>query len=134
MRKINTIVFHCSASDNPKHDDISVITQWHKARGWKTVGYHYFIKKDGSIQKGRPIESTGAHVMGHNADTIGICFSGEKQFTKEQMAAAHIVLTTIARAVGKTLPIKHHRDYTNLKTCPNFVLQDFLKGKLTLVV
>lgn len=134
MRTINTIVFHCSASDNPKHDNIETIRQWHKARGWSDVGYHFFIKKDGTIVKGRELSAVGAHVSGHNATTVGVCFSGEKQFTRAQTESAKKVVDEIRKAVGRPIPIKHHRDYTKLKTCPNFIAEDFLKGKITLVV
>lgn len=133
MRDIHTIIFHCSASDNPDHDDVSVIRQWHLARGWKDVGYHYFVKKDGTIQQGRPIDQIGAHVFGHNDGTVGLCFSGRTEFTRAQAAAATGAIALIEAQVGKTLELHSHNEYTNLKTCPNFVLADFLRGKITLI-
>jgi hypothetical protein len=133
MRPIDTIVFHCSASDDPNADDISVIRSWHLARGFKDVGYHFFIKKDGTIQEGRPLDRIGAHVAGHNTNTVGVCFHGVNNFTKEQMKAIHIVIANIEAAVGKKLKLSSHRDYTRLKTCPNFVLEDFLQGRLIIV-
>ena len=133
MRSIHTIIFHCSASDKREHDDVSVMRRWHKRKGWSDVGYHYFIKKDGTIQKGRPIERTGAHVRGANRHTVGVCFHGLNHFTKAQMKAMHKVIEIIEDKVGKKLDKKCHNDYTRLKTCPNFVLEDFLKGKLTII-
>lgn len=88
MRRISKIIMHCSASDNPLHDDISVIRQWHLERGFVDVGYHYFIKIDGSIQLGRPIYKAGAHARHHNSYTVGICVHGIKEFALEQIETA----------------------------------------------
>jgi len=52
------------------------IRQWHKLRGWSDIGYHYVIRRDGRIELGRPIEQVGAHVKGHNSDSIGVCMVG----------------------------------------------------------
>ena len=72
MRNINLIVLHHSQSDITAHDDIGVIREWHKERGFKDVGYHYFIRKDGMIQKGRQLDVVGAHCKGKNKSSIGI--------------------------------------------------------------
>ena len=50
-RVVHSVFLHCSASDNSKHDSVDIMDSWHKKRGWSGVGYHYFIKKDGVIQK-----------------------------------------------------------------------------------
>lgn len=134
MRKIDYIVFHCSASDAVNADNIAEIRKWHKARGWSDVGYHYFIRKNGMIEKGRPLERSGSHVAGHNAKSIGVCFSGLNTFTKEQMKSAHVVLAEIEKLVGKKLPIYPHNHFTKLKTCPNFNVTDFLANKLTIIL
>ena len=52
-RHVSRVFLHCSASDNPKHDKISVIRKWHLDKGWSDVGYHYFIRKDGTVEEGR---------------------------------------------------------------------------------
>ncbi|MFP4365509.1 MAG: N-acetylmuramoyl-L-alanine amidase [Bacteroidales bacterium] len=119
MRKINKIIVHCSDSDNPTHDDISVIDQWHKQRGWKGVGYHYFIASDGEIQYGRELHEIGAHVRGHNRDSIGICLHGKTEFTHKQFQS----LRTLLEAFDLTMNIADvygHRDFDKNKTCPNF--------------
>ncbi len=133
MRPIHTIVFHCSASDTPAHDDVSVMTQWHKQRGFTTVGYHFFIKKDGTIQTGRPLDQVGAHVAGHNTGTVGVCFHGLNDFTQAQMKSIHTIIKQLEQTVGFPLKLTSHRDYTKAKTCPNFYLDKFLKGELQLV-
>jgi N-acetylmuramoyl-L-alanine amidase len=120
------IVVHCSDSDRPNHDDISVIDQWHKERGWKGVGYHYFIRSNGEVQYGRHPSETGAHVSGHNSDSIGICLHGKKDFTHKQFQS----LRTLIESLDLVLNIKEvfgHRDFDKGKTCPNFDINQILK-------
>lgn len=76
MRKINKIVVHCSATREGQDHDVDDIRRWHKAKGWRDVGYHYVIKLDGTVQAGRPESQPGSHVAGHNADSIGIVYIG----------------------------------------------------------
>lgn len=133
MRNIDKIIFHCSASDSPAHDDVSVMRSWHQRLGWSDVGYHFFIKKDGAVQTGRPLEQVGAHTQGHNTGSVGVCFHGLNDFTKQQLQSIHKVVAMIEGRLGKKLELKSHRDYTNKKTCPNFVLSDFLNGKITII-
>lgn len=76
MRQINKIVVHCSATKEGQNISRDTIRQWHLDRGWRDIGYHFVIELDGSIHPGRPLEEQGAHVRGHNADSIGICYVG----------------------------------------------------------
>ncbi|MDD7726846.1 MAG: N-acetylmuramoyl-L-alanine amidase, partial [Bacteroidales bacterium] len=76
MRKINEIIIHCS--DTPAGEDFSAadIDRWHKERGWSCIGYHYVVRLDGTIEKGRDLSRAGAHCAGHNANSIGVCYIG----------------------------------------------------------
>lgn len=78
MRKIDKIILHCS--DTYARMDIGVkeIRQWHKERGFRDVGYHKVIRRDGFIEDGRPLEKIGSHAQGFNATSIGICYVGGK--------------------------------------------------------
>lgn len=76
MRKIDKIIIHCSATKEGQHFTVEDIDQWHKARGFAKIGYHYVIYLDGSVHKGRPEEQIGAHTLGHNATSVGICYIG----------------------------------------------------------
>lgn len=122
MRKISKIIVHCSDSDYPKHDDISVIRKWHvDERGWRDVGYHFFIKSDGQVQVGRPVEQVGAHVKNHNRDSIGICLHGRHNFTEKQFNALKSLLFDLIRQFDLTTnDVYGHRDFDSKKTCPNF--------------
>lgn len=68
------IILHHAESSSCTADDIH---QWHLARGWSGIGYHFFVRKDGSIYRGRPEDVVGAHASGANSDSIGICAEGK---------------------------------------------------------
>ncbi len=65
-----------------------VIHRWHKQRGWSGIGYHFVVRKNGTIERGRPENKTGAHASGHNYDSIGVCFEGN--FETEAMYPAQL--------------------------------------------
>lgn len=127
-RKVDRVFIHCSASDSPKHDDVSVMDSWHKARGWSGVGYHYFIKKDGTIQKGRDINRTPAAQRGHNSGTIAICCHGleEDRFTKEQFHSLRALCSAINQAYDKKITFHGHNEVA-AKACPVFDHREVLK-------
>lgn len=70
------IVVHHSASADVSADQIH---QWHLNKGWSGIGYHYVIRKSGDIEPGRPVDTVGAHTIGYNGDSIGICLTGNFQ-------------------------------------------------------
>lgn len=76
MREINLIVLHCSATRVNQDFPIEALKACHKARGFKSVGYHYYITKDGTLYPCRPEREVGAHARHYNAHSIGICYEG----------------------------------------------------------
>lgn len=96
-------------------------------RGWNDVGYHYFIKRDGTVQDGRKLEQVGAHCKGHNKDSIGICLHGETDFTPEQFMSLRRVCNVMCGAfqIDKE-NIFPHNYFNSNKTCPNFDLEKVL--------
>ena len=129
-RKISTIkeiIVHCSDTDNP-NITASDVNKWHLARGWIAIGYHFFIRTDGTIEWCRPLMRVGSHCYGHNKYSIGVCVNG-RQFEgnlKPRQKSLHKVLSFLQNDLLVTLKIKGHRDYTNLKTCPNFDVSEFI--------
>ena len=129
MRKINKIILHCSLSDVPAHDDIAIIDQWHKERGWKGVlhngkriycGYHYFLTSNGKLQYGRPIGDAGAHCRGHNHDSIGICLHGKDRFHPAQFGTLRKLLESLDFAL-RIKDVYGHCDFDSKKPfCPGF--------------
>ena len=131
MRKIDLIILHCSASNNPKHDDISVMRKWHQRRGWRDVGYHYFIKaEDGAIQKGRDEKEIGAHCRGKNTNSIGICLHGllASDFTEAQLnSAAVLIMDIFDRYPDRIIDVVPHRIFSETKSCPVFNMIEIFK-------
>jgi len=77
MRKIDKIIIHCSATREGENYTVDTIRSWHvDGRGWSDIGYHFYIDLYGKIHKGRDIAKIGAHVKGHNRNSIGICYCG----------------------------------------------------------
>ena len=68
MRKINKIIVHCTATQESKDVSLDEVRRWHLNRGWRDIGYHFLIQRDGTVEEGRPIEQSGAHTKGHNWD------------------------------------------------------------------
>ena len=88
MRQIKKIIWHCSASPDGVAKSRDQLEREHRARGFRKIGYHWLIEPDGSVVRGRPELEVGAHVEGHNADSIGVCMIGTGKFTKAAWAAA----------------------------------------------
>lgn len=122
MRNLNRIIIHCA--DTPDTMDIGVkeIRQWHKARGWSDVGYHFVVRRDGTVEIGREVEVIGAHAYRNNTDTLGICLVGGKpgfNFTFSQLVATRDLIETLREQFGP-LTVIGHRDVDAGKLCPTF--------------
>jgi len=128
MRDINQIVIHCS--DTPAGMDIGAkeIREWHtapppKGNGWKDIGYHWVIRRDGSLEKGRPEDEVGAHVAGHNANSIGVCMVGGGHgvcnFTWQQWERLKTLIDRLLQFYPNAA-ICGHRDLNPEKACPSF--------------
>lgn len=120
-RPVKRIFIHCSASDNPGHDDISIMKKWHLDRGWSDVGYHYFIKKDGTLQHGRPLSRIPAAQAGHNTATIAICLHGLKKekFTQDQFNTLNNLADEFDKVYGSSITYHGHKEVA-AKSCPVF--------------
>lgn len=123
------ILHHAEASSATVWD----INAWHLDNGWVGIGYHYYIRKDGSIYRGRPEWAVGAHATGHNDRSIGICCEGAymtETMPAAQLASLKALLRDIMGRYG-TMPLRRHRD-VNATSCPgdNFPwaeAQDYMK-------
>ena len=76
MRSINLIVVHCSATRADHALTTENLESEHRRRGFHGIGYHYYIRRDGTVVPTRPLGQIGAHAKGHNAHSIGICYEG----------------------------------------------------------
>jgi N-acetylmuramoyl-L-alanine amidase len=125
---VRFLVVHCSASPPSVKCDASVIDRWHRARGFRKIGYHFVICRDGALQPGRALDEIGAHVEGFNACSLGICLVGgvdeqnrpENNFTAPQFASLIVQLRVLLRTYPKA-EVLGHRDLPNVaKACPSF--------------
>lgn len=127
MRRINEIIVHCSATPEGKDFTVQQIDSWHRQRGFSCIGYHYVIYRDGSIHRGRPENQVGAHCIGHNANSIGICYIGgcasdgktPKDTRTDAQRAALVKLLRELKAKYTVAAIHGHRDFAP-KACPSF--------------
>ena len=76
MRTINLFVVHCSATREDCTLSPEALDVMHRRRGFNGTGYHYYIRKDGTLYLTRSLERIGAHAKGFNAHSIGICYEG----------------------------------------------------------
>jgi len=106
------------------------IDRWHKAKGWRMCGYHYIIRRDGTLETGREESKVGAHCKGYNKHSIGICFVGGKRghgkendnFKLEQMQIGKMLLQDLIKKYpGAT--IHPHNEFAKSKLCPVFDIE-----------
>lgn len=128
------IAIHCSASPPDCDWGAKDIDRMHRARGWRGIGYHFVICRDGSIEEGRPLMEPGAHVRGYNSRSVGICMIGgvdnnmkpENNFADPQWSS----LAALVRQMKAEFPnakVKGHNEFPNVaKACPSFDVQAWL--------
>ena len=126
MREIDKIIVHCTATKEGRAVSIEEITRWHKEKGYNTIGYHYVVGLDGTIYPGRGEHRMGAHCLGHNASSIGVCYvGGHNQSGKPKdtrTPAQKKALLSLLRELRAKYPkasIHGHNEYSN-KACPCF--------------
>ncbi|SDE89837.1 N-acetylmuramoyl-L-alanine amidase [Limimaricola pyoseonensis] len=135
-RRVTTIVIHYSATPIEKSYTATDIDAMHRARGFNEIGYHYFIRRDGTVETGRDLShpgrfEVGAHSQGENASSIGVCYEGGVRAsapntgfdsrTPEQIEA----MIALIRELLKRFPgavVRGHREMPAAATqCPGFL-------------
>ena len=126
MRTITLLILHCSAVRPDQQSSVAQINTWHRQRGFHLgIGYHYVVRRDGSVETGRPEYLIGAHCLNHNAHSIGICYEGGLDIrgqpadtrTAAQKASLRTLLEDLHRRYPKALIVGHH-DLNPQKACP----------------
>lgn len=132
MRQIKSIVVHVSDSEDSIDIGVREIRDWHvNGNGWSDIGYHYVIRRNGVIERGREDENIGAHVRGHNADSIGICWVGRKFISSKQMKSLLTLIRGLAHKydLDVTEDVYGHYELDPNKTCPNLDM-DLIRAEL----
>jgi N-acetylmuramoyl-L-alanine amidase len=125
---INKIILHCSANSNPNYTASDIRHDHMVNRGFSDIGYHFFIRTNGTVEIGRPITVEGAHCQGHNWDSIGICLNGLKieDFTPIQFESLRRLLLQLHLSVPNSMIYSHHY-FNNQKSCPVYDVNMFQK-------
>lgn len=139
MRKIKKIVVHVTDSDDSLDIGFREINQWHKERGWLSpsgisCGYHYIVRRDGRIEHGRPEEEAGAHVAGHNSNTLGVVWVGRKQIgIKQEKMLMELVRALALKHEVDLMDVVGHFELNSGKSCPNLDMNRF-RAELAFVI
>ena len=139
---VTEIILHCAdtrpewIAGRPIAEKVAEIRRWHvEERGWRDIGYHWVIDRNGAVAPGRAETEIGAHVEGHNAGTVGICLVGgygaraDDPFGRNFTAAQKAAVLRLIGEIKERAPIRKvsgHNDYA-AKGCPGFRVAAFLR-------
>lgn len=146
MRTITLIILHCSATREGQSFGFEDCRRDHiRHRGFRDIGYHYYITRDGTVHRGRPLELVGAHCRNHNRHSIGICYEGgldaEGRAKDTRTEAQKISLSALVGELKERFPqalVVGHRELDPGKECPCFEVNklrkclEFYKNDLSL--
>ena len=128
--KTDYIVIHCAATKPSMDIGADTIRDWHvNGNGWRDIGYHLVIRRDGSVEKGRDINDSGAHAAGYNSKSIGLCLVGgmaednsaEDNFTAQQWTSLLATVKELEVDFPNAKVIGHNE--ISEKECPSFDVQ-----------
>ncbi|MGN0053747.1 MAG: N-acetylmuramoyl-L-alanine amidase [Bacteroides sp.] len=140
-RRIDYIILHCTATRYNQPFTLEALHAEHIRRGFHGIGYHYYVRRDGTVHRTRPLEQAGAHCLGHNRYSIGIAYEGgldetgqpADTRTSEQRTALRLLVHQLLQRLGHRIRICGHRDLSPdkdgngivepnewLKQCPCF--------------
>ena len=140
---------HCTATPPSMDIGAEKINEWHLAKGWSGIGYHFVVKRDGTVEDGRPLEKAGAHVKGFNAESIGVALVGgvseddrtvsENNFPDKQIVEALRFVHNLRKEYD--IPIENvmgHKEviaqitHGSPKDCPVYPMENFRTALNTL--
>jgi N-acetylmuramoyl-L-alanine amidase len=126
------IVHHTGGTDadplaDTSYHTLEIVDAYHKSLGWNGIGYNWFVEKTGLLRKGRDEKLTGAHTIGYNNKSIGICLAGNFDATfptTKQIETLKKLLEDKSLEYGITIDkIVPHRKFAK-KTCYGVNLSD----------
>ena len=134
MRTIKYIILHCSGTEPDPHLGAFAIDRYHRSIGWDCIGYHFIVRTDGRVERGRILEKAGAHCLGFNKESIGVCYVGGTHCgknvdtrTPEQKFSLEQLVKKLHKQYPKAI-IAGHNDFTHDKDCPCFDVSQWLNS------
>ena len=135
MRKIEKLIVHCSATKPDMNIGADEIREWHLKRGFSDIGYHFVIRRDGTLERGRPLDLTGAHCKGYNKRSVGICLIGGVDYDNEpQINYTAKQWSLLAQLISSflliypDLRVAGHNEFST-KACPCFDVPEWYYSK-----
>ena len=130
----DTIVIHCTQTPPNMDVDVAKVIEWHTQRGFDTIGYHYLIKRDGTLQVGRDEDVVGAHAVAVNGTSIGIALAGggtpemgwEDNFAPIQFQTLKSIIIKLKNKYNIEKIIGHYQ-VDDSKECPSFDVPKWLE-------
>ncbi|MEE8385625.1 MAG: N-acetylmuramoyl-L-alanine amidase [Dehalococcoidia bacterium] len=132
-------LIHCSATKARQDIGLREINQWHEKRAIYSdrglTGYHFVIRRDGTVELGRELREIGAHALGYNDTSVGICLVGgvkgkdlepHDNFTSSQLVALEEVLRMLWLVWPEAHAIPHN--LVAAKACPSFDVWTWLES------
>ena len=120
------IIVHCTATPEGREVTVQEIDRWHRKAGYNGIGYHYIVHLDGKVEKGRDERQIGAHTVGQNHCSVGVCYVGGCDAAMKpkdtRTAAQKAALLKLLKELKQHYPaavIYGHRDFAR-KACPSF--------------
>lgn len=136
VEDVEYIIIHCSATPPDMDIGSCEIDRWHRQRGWLGIGYHWVIRRDGTLEQGRKEDVAGAHTHGYNLKSIGVCLVGginnnedkepEDNFTEDQKDMLLFLLGQLTERYPDAKVIGHNK-VNKHKACPSFDVDAWLK-------
>lgn len=130
---VRFIVIHCSATRCDRDYTVEQLMRDHKARGFRTIGYHFYIRRDGTVTRHRGLLEVGAHCRPYNRCSIGICYEGglnkQGRPADTRTAEQKMQLMELLLKLRKLFPqakIVGHRELPGVrKECPCFDCREY---------
>lgn len=130
LTDVKYLIVHCSATPPGMDVGVKEIDRWHRQRGFFKIGYHFVIRRNGTIEHGRSITEIGAHAVPWNSQSVGICVVGgvaedgqtpEANFAPAQMESLRSLLNQLRDEYFPKAEVIGHRDVPGVhKACPSF--------------
>ena len=140
-RVINKLIVHVTDSPDTRNVSMLDISKWHqemncpKSSSGLYCGYHYVIKRDGTVEVARPDFEMGAHTKGQNKNSLGICWVGRNEMANVQMTALIQLCANLCVRYGlEAKQVFGHREFNNAKSCPNIASLDGLRDSIELKI